>query len=262
MKKTDEKKKIEEVTGPIEAPKKKTERSSRRKVGTKAKVEKDLEIKTPKNDNFLLYLGIVLSLVALIGLVMIMVGNNQELKNLEESISDNVKKITSNSVFLTTTKSEIDEISKKVVKNQKDLSDVSDLVINNRGIIDSTEEEVRKIERRVVTAQKGVNRLVRIKMLEYGHPDSLAIVIANELSINPTIAKWDTLRSEDLNKINQRLISLEKNSKAKKLAYTKEIEKVNNETARLDSLLQRKHLIVLKLLKTHGTKEMRKRLTK
>jgi len=200
-----------------------------------------------ENKETILYAGLFIAIISLIGLLVVgSMGN--KLKSDFNLVKDEV------SEKINATEEKVTDLTEKVDATQQDISAIIDLSLENGEKIRKVEKDVTHLETRVVTAQKGVNRLARIQLINLGYEDSLSFAIANEISVNPTNNKWDKLISNSkfkLQKLNEDLSDNKVN-----------ITEVNQKVSDLQKLLDKKHQIVLKLLKNHGTKKMKKQFNK
>ena len=207
-----------------------------------------------ENKETILYTGLFIAIISLIGLLIVgSMGN--KLKSDFNLIKDEVsEKINATEEKINTAEEKINDLTEKVDTTQQHISAIIDLSLENGEKIRKVEKYVTHLETRVVTAQKGVNRLARIQLINLGYEDSLSFAIANEISVNPTNNKWDKLISNSkfkLKKLNEDISDNKVN-----------ITEVNQKVSDLQKLLDKKHQIVLKLLKNHGTKEMKKQFNK
>ncbi len=204
-----------------------------------------------KNKENILYTSLFIAVISLIGLLIV-----GSMSNKLKSDINQIKEIT-----ITSLDKKVTDLAQKVDTTQQHISTIIDLSIKNGEKIISVEKFVDNIETRVVTAQKGVNRLARTQLINLGYNDSLSFIIANEISVNPTKNKWDKLISNskfNLKKLNENINSLDESQ----LADSVNMVKINEEVSNLQKLLDKKHQIVLNLLKAHGTKKMKKQLNK
>jgi hypothetical protein len=245
------KKKSETEKKPVQKKvKKHIERGEDRRKGERRK--KNIKVtKVKKNNNVFSVSSFLLAIIAMISVILISYIGDDTSKKIQTELNKVSDIISDVDV-------DIDRIEDRITTNQEQISAISDLSTENGLMIESIAEAVSDNHNRIITAQKGVNRLVRAKLIEYGYNDSLSLAISNEISVNPTIAKWDTL-------IDNSLFNFEKlNERIDKLNYDKssvnssDIESVNKKVEELEDLLLKKHKLVLKLLRKHGSKSMKK----
>ena len=241
-----------------EAVKKTAEKKGNEKV-SEVKVEEKRKGSRRKNDkregrNLLSYFAILFAITTFIIVIITSVSTSEKVELIEGEIDKNSSSISKNlnsiSSVTSSLKNETSEIKKNIIDNKEKINNVGNLAIKNAGDIDD-------LEGRVFTAQRGVNHLVRIQMISHGYSDSLALAISNEISVNPTISKWNTLISNskfNFEELNTKIDNL--NSKSS--VNSSDIESVNKKVEELEDLLQKKNQLVLKLLKKHGTRSMKK----
>jgi len=207
-----------------------------------------------------LLLPIIISIISLVALLLI-VKNCFGVSELKSEINLLEYKFSEKEIIITNNKEKIDAIDEDINNNKKNIDSIGNLSAKNLDMINSIVEITDDLHNRVVTAQKGVNRLARVQLINLGYDDSLSFCIANEISVNPTINKWDKLISNsefNFEKLNKKISNLNE----KQNTDSVNIVKVNEEVNKLEDLLEKKHKLVLELLKNHGTKEMKSKLNK
>jgi len=252
----------------LEMAKKVKEKKEVENTGNENEVEElqipelEEEVEIVDNSKQVAYIGILLSIISLIGLLIfasIGDGKISELKSEIIVITEDIKKDKEDISFLDEKLAYLNEKfvkASEVVRNLVSVSTVNaEMITAVAEEVTNLDSRVEKVETRITTAQKGVNRLARAQLINLGYDQEEAWELANQISVNPTTDKWDKLfcsSKYNLKKVNDRIASLN-SSKAN-------MSVVNEEVKKLNDLLLKKHHLVLKLLKKHGTRSMKNKL--
>ena len=182
------------------------ERSEDRRTGGRRATDKQ-QVTEVKKSNMLSFFLFLLGVISLAGIILVSYIGDNIANKLENQIND-VSSIVS------VIDADVDKVEERITTNQEQISAISDLSTENGDMIESIALAVGDNHSRIITAQKGVNRLVRAELIEYGYSGSLALAISNEISVNPTIARWDTLINNskfNFEELNTRIDKLNEN---------------------------------------------------